>query len=93
MVFHRHAAQMHDAVDALAEAQHGLQVGNVGGHELFALCRLAQVPDVGEAKLGIDAFQRLAQAAADVARRTGDEHAFHVAPFPFRQTPVRASIE
>src|SRR5581483_8402411 len=76
--FHRVAAQVDDAVDAVDDALHLLDAGEVGGNERLVVGEVGGLPDVAQAKVGVDGLQEPAQARADVARGAGEQDARHV---------------
>ncbi len=78
IALHRHAAEMDDAVDAGDSALDRGEVAEIGGDEALALPEIGERRPVGKKQLAIGAAQQYAQALADTAGSTGDEHALHV---------------
>jgi hypothetical protein len=69
---------MDDPLDVIDRLLDLLDAREIGGDEGLVVAEIGRPLDVAETQLGIDRLQQLAQAAADVAGRTRQQHAFHV---------------
>src|ERR1700746_884352 len=78
--FDRIAAEMQDAVDALADRLDLSEVGQVGCLELLVRCEGGRRLDIAEQEVRIDRRQQLAQRRAYAPRRAGHQNTWHLLP-------------
>jgi hypothetical protein len=76
----RIAAEMQDAVDALADRLDLRHVGKIGCLEFLVLAEIGRRLQVAQHQVRIDRRQQLAQARADPAGGAGHQYAWHLFP-------------
>jgi len=78
--FDRIAAEMQDAVDALADRLDLREVSQIGRLEFFVRAEIGRRLQVGEQEVRINRRQQFAQGCADPAGRAGHQYAWHFFP-------------
>ncbi len=78
--FDRIAAEMQDAVDALADRLDLRGVGQFRLHEPLGIAQVGRRLDVAEQQVRIDRRQQFSQARADPAGRAGHQNPWHFVP-------------
>jgi hypothetical protein len=78
--FDRIAAEMQDAVDALADRLDLREVRKLGRLKLFVCAEIGRRLHIAQQQIGVNRRQQLPQACADTSRCAGHQYAWHLFP-------------